>query len=239
MRGRIARGSGAFAPMPRGDRATVLRGDVERPRSSTTCQPRLAAWNGSGACVIATSTRLWSSNRSSRGPPRPRRRDVGIARRVPAPALEGHDDGALVGVVARDHAPALVAQLLACGELWARRDLLRAAADRRGDDDQIAVRPRIGAEHFRPYGIGEIGFPGQQGSERDAMPLVRDQCCVQSLLAQVTALDGSKDGRSRPPCCQAESGFSLSSPPCLETGTDWRATNAHDRVSSWSIKIIL
>ena len=39
-----------------------------RPRSSTVFQPRLAAWNGSGACVMATSTREASSRRSSRGP---------------------------------------------------------------------------------------------------------------------------------------------------------------------------
>ena len=147
-----------------------------RPRSSTTFQPRFAAWNGSGACMMATSTRCSSSSRSSRGPVGADDDDLGIRCDVPAPALERHDDRALVGVVARDDAPALAAQLLPRREAGPRRDLLGAAADRGGDDRRrrrdgagwpgSAPAPTELVKSASPAisACSERGWPGQETS---------------------------------------------------------------------------
>lgn len=65
--------------------------------------------------------------------------DVCIARELPTPALERHDNRALVSIVAREHPPTLAAQIFARRQPGPRRDLLRAATDRRGDDDSVSA----------------------------------------------------------------------------------------------------
>jgi hypothetical protein len=119
--------------------------------------------------------------------------DLGVLLGIPAPALEGHHDRAVVGVAVREHAPAPAAQLLAPREARSRADVGCAAADRRGDDHDVGAVAEVDRDDVGRHGVGELRLTGDECGQRLRVSLVEAQLGVEPVLLEVAALDGGEE----------------------------------------------
>src|SRR5258707_3735245 len=115
--------------------------------------------------------------------------DLRVVVDAPAPAVEGHDDRAFVGVVACGHAPTLAAQLSPGLDAGSRRYSLRASRNRRRKDNCVTLMPDVGKQQFHPYRISEICLARDECLQGVAVTVIGHEFRLETLFAIIAALE--------------------------------------------------